>query len=295
MTDFFNYGLLTISTVAFGLMFFFQDMFRANYGNTIKAAFVLNVGTNLVGVIVSLFTTGFRVEMTPFALIMSTIGSINNLLFSYCTLKALDKINLSLYSVFSMLGGMALPFLSGILFHGEAFTVAKATCFVFITVALAFTVNAGVKKADAKYYIGIFVFNGLSGVIAKIYQALPYAKVSSEAYSLLGSISALIFCAVILVFLKGEKRKLNFQSVLGMIGNGILGKIGSLLLLIALLSLPASAQYPFVTGGTMIVSAVISLFSKKKPTKRELLSILISFVGILMLILLPEIVIFTIE
>ena len=160
MTDFFNYGLLTISTVAFGLMFFFQDMFRANYGNTIKAAFVLNVGTNLVGVIVSLFTTGFAVEMTPFALIMSTIGSINNLLFSYCTLKALDKINLSLYSVFSMLGGMALPFLSGILFHGEAFTVAKATCFAFITVALAFTVNAGVKKADAKYYIGIFVLNG---------------------------------------------------------------------------------------------------------------------------------------
>ena len=99
---------------------------------------------------------------------------------------------------------------------------------------------------------------------------------------------------MILVFLKGEKRKLNFQSVLGMIGNGILGKIGSLLLLIALLSLPASAQYPFVTGGTMIVSAVISLFSKKKPTKRELLSILISFVGILMLILLPDIVIFTI-
>jgi drug/metabolite transporter (DMT)-like permease len=51
----------------------------------------------------------------------------------------------------------------------------------------------------------------------------------------------------------------------------------------ALLFLPASAQYPFITGGTIIVSAIISLFTDKKPTKRELLAVLIAFIGVLLL------------
>lgn len=295
MPEIYSYGLLTISTVAFGFMFFFQDLFRANYGSSVRANFVLNIGTGAVGILVSLVTTHFRIELTWFTLIMALISTANSLLFSYCTLKAMNRINLSLYSVFSMLGGMTLPFISGILFHAEAFTLAKAICFLFITGALFLSANSGLKREDMGYYIGIFVFNGLNGVIAKFYQALPFPKVSSEMYSLWGSITMLLACVLILLFLKGQKSKLNGRCLFAMLGNGILSKAGSLLLLIALLSLPASAQYPFVTGGTMIVSAVISLFTDKKPTKRELLSISLSFVGILLLILLPEIALFTIH
>jgi drug/metabolite transporter (DMT)-like permease len=58
------------------------------------------------------------------------------------------------------------------------------------------------------------------------------------------------------------------------------------------LTLPASAQYPFVTGGTMIVSTVISLFTDKKPSKKEIIAVALSFIGIVLLIALPEIKIF---
>ena len=54
--------------------------------------------------------------------------------------------------------------------------------------------------------------------------------------------------------------------------------------LLALAVLPASVQYPFVTGGTMIVSTLMGLLVGQRPTKREILSIALSFVGIMILI-----------
>jgi multidrug transporter EmrE-like cation transporter len=69
-------------------------------------------------------------------------------------------------------------------------------------------------------------------------------------------------------------------------GYGIINKIANYLLLIALAVLPASVQYPFVTGGVMIVSTIISVLTKQKPSKKELISVLLSFIGILALVFL---------
>jgi len=291
----YSYGLLTISTVMFGFMFFFKDIFRKNYGSGLKATLVMNIGGSFFGFIALVLINGFVLEFSPFALIMAIISTVNGLLFSFCSLKSLGKINLSLYSLFSMLGGMALPFVSGILFHGEAFTVSKAVCFIIITVALLLTVEKSDNKSGAIYYIGIFIFNGMSGVISKVYQALPYEKISSAGYSILTAISSVLISLILLVFVKGEKKRINFPCIVAMAGSGILGKVANWLLLIALLNLPASAQYPFVTGGTMVVSTIISFFSDKKPTKKEIIAVILSFIGIVLLILIPEIQIFKIN
>ena len=63
-------------------------------------------------------------------------------------------------------------------------------------------------------------------------------------------------------------------------------KVANYMLLIALAVLPASVQYPFVTGGTMIVSTVISLICRQKPSWRELVSVGLSFAGVLVLVFL---------
>jgi len=63
--------------------------------------------------------------------------------------------------------------------------------------------------------------------------------------------------------------------------------VANYLLLLSLAQLPASVQYPMVTGGVMIVSTVIALFTHKKPGKRELFSVLFAFAGILAVTLIP--------
>lgn len=295
MNEIYSYGLLTASTVMFSFMFFFKDIFRKNYGSGLKATLVANLGGGIFGFIVLLIIKGFVFEYSHFALIMSVVSTINNLLFSFCTLKALGKINLSLYSLFSMLGGMALPFLSGILFHGEPFTVAKAVCFAIITAALCLTVERGEKGSGTIYYIGVFVFNGMSGVIAKVYQALPYEKISSAGFSILKTVVSVAVAAILLLIIGGEKKKINGMCILSMAGSGTLSHIANWLVLVVLYTLPASVQYPFITGGTMIVSTVISAFTAKKPSGREIAAVVLSFIAILLLILIPEINIFTIN
>ena len=64
-------------------------------------------------------------------------------------------------------------------------------------------------------------------------------------------------------------------------------RVANLLLLSSLAVLPASVQYPFVTGGVMIVSTAIAFISGQKPSRRELASVALSFVGILALVLIP--------
>lgn len=284
MQDLYSYGLLLTSAIMFSVMFYFKDLFRIHYGSGVKATLVSNLGGSIFGLIILLVINGFVFEFTLFSLIMGLIATINIFFFSFCSLKALGKINLSLYSLFSMLGGMVLPFVSGIIFHAEPFTLGKAACFVIIIVALCLNVKTGKKGTGTIFYIGVFVFNGLSGVIAKLYQALPFEKISSAGFSILKSLISIAVASFLLIFIKGEKKKINWQCIVSMAGTGILNHLANWLVLVALFTLPVSVQYPFITGGTIIVSTIISLFTDKKPSKREVISVVLAFIGILPLL-----------
>ena len=291
--EFLSYGMLTASTVMFGVQFFFNDVFRRNYGNSFRDTLVSRIGGGLFS-LVALFiiqiiqTRQVAFEYSHYAFVMAFIANISSFFLTYCGLKALGKINLSMYSLFMMLGGMVLPFLSGILLHGEVLTTSKLLCFIVIILSLFVVKDIGKNTSGTIYYIGVFVLNGMSGVISKLYVALPervesFKMISPAGYSVLMVLISLALSGIMILFVKGEKKKLNLKSVLAMGGGTVLNKIANLLMVEALLFLPASAQYPFITGGTIIVSAIIAFFTDKKPTKRELLAVLIAFIGVLIL------------
>ena len=244
---------------------------------------IMNVGGSIIGLISMLLINGFKFEYTHFTLIMSIIVTINGLLFTYCSLKALGKINLSLFSVLSMLGGMFIPFVVGIIFYGEELTVGKSVCFIIITLALFLTVKKGNEKGEWIYYAGIFIFNGMSSVLSKIYSASEFPKASSVGFSIFQSLISFIIALIILAVTKPDFKKLNIKSIVGILGHGLCNRVGNLLLLMALAYLPASSQYPFITGGTMVVSTVIAVVTHQKPTKKEIVSVGLSMVAMIIL------------
>ena len=67
-------------------------------------------------------------------------------------------------------------------------------------------------------------------------------------------------------------------------GSGALNKVANFILLIALMHVDASVQYPMVTGGTMIVSTIYCLIGGVKPKRKEVWSVIVAFFGMLMLI-----------
>ncbi len=279
------YGILTASVSLFGLQFWFNRRYQEDCGSGLKSTLVFVVGTYAVGSAVLFCLNGFRLECTPFAAFLALLTAVNNIAYSLFSLRAFARVNLSLYSVFSMLGGMALPFLCGVLFFGEAVTLGKIVCVVLVVAALLCTVEKG-KKGGILDLLAIFFLNGMSGVLAKIYQAGEFSKTSDTGFSLLAAVFTLLIVGIVLPFAKkGKEFRLTRGAVVSLIGCGTLSRVGNLLLLISLSYLPASAQYPFVTGGVMICSTVLCYFTPQKPSRREWWAVTLSLIGILALVL----------
>ena len=281
------YSFLCISVTMFGIQFLFNERYQKESGSGFAPTFMFTLLGSLAGLLLLFIINGFSIDLTPFTFWMAALAAANSILYTFCSLKAFEHINLSLYSIFAMLGGMLLPFLQGILFYEEGFTLSKALCLVLLCVALLLTVEKGERKKGYIYYAGVFVLNGMAGVISKLFTSAPYEKTNEAAYSIwIALISAVLSGIVLLCMLKKVKRP-TLKAIGYGAGNGALNKVANYLLLLALASLPASVQYPFITGGTMIVSALISLLCGQRPTKKEILSIALSLAGVLILVFIP--------
>ena len=127
----------------------------------------------------------------------------------------------------------------------------------------------------------------MSGVLSKLYQELPYEKSSSAVYSVWIAIMSSVLAFVCMLFTIKRMRLPSIKGALFGMGCGAISRVANYLLLLALVGLPSSVQYPFVTGGTMIVSTVISVITGQKPSKKEILSVALSFAGILLLVFIP--------
>ena len=296
------YALILLSVVMFGGGFALQDVYRKQRGSGIKISMESSFIGSLAGLIVLFIFNGFSLEITGFTFLMAMLAAVNGMAFTFCAFKSLDYINLSLFSLFAMLGGMALPFFQGIFFYNEGITLAKSLCVIFICVALAMTVEKGEKKKGAIFYIGIFILNGMGGVISKIFSASELPKASAAAYSIWIAICMTALSGIawaIFAFLdrrKGENvevqevkltRRVLWQSYGVGALYGAINKVANFLLIIALAHVDASVQYPMVTGGTMIVSTLICFFGEKKPSKKEMISVALAFIGMLILFVVP--------
>lgn len=286
------YGMIVIAVVMFGVQNLVQQKYQEINGSDLLAIMQKTFVGTIPGMLILLCFNGFRLECTTFTLIMAFVAAVNGVACGLFSLKALGVANLSLFSLFLMLGGMALPFCAGILFYDEPLTLGKGICLLTVVGAMLIT-RIGVSKEPGTtgkkaglYYAGIFISNGMSGVLSKIFQAAPYEKTDSASYLVICAGFTILIAFVFLLFIRPKGTKMSLVSIGLASGSTILNRIANYLLLLALLHLPASVQYPMVTGGVMIVSTLISYFTPKKPGWREISAVALSFAGIMALVLL---------
>ena len=279
------YIIVMISVIMFGVQFLLNDRYEKLSGNHAGATFAFSFLSSAAGFLCLLAINRFRLEWTPFTALCALASALNSLLYTVCSLKALSRINLSLYSLFSMLGGMLLPFLLGLIFYGESLTVGKVVCVVLIAAALVLSVSGKVRSKGMIFYIGIFILNGMSGVIAKLFESAPYLKTGAAGFSILSTATTALISGVILLVIRKRFPRPKGKAIIFALCGGLFSPVANFLLLIALAVLPASTQYPMVTGGVMIVSTVFAMVIGQKPSRREILAVSLSFLGLLALVL----------
>ena len=151
------YALILMSVFMFGGGFAIQDQYRKKRGSGLMVSMESTCIGSVAGAAILLLFFGFSFEASPFTIFMAVLAALNGMAFTFCAFKALDYINLSLFSLFSMLGGMALPFLLELFFTMKALRLRNqfALClFVFRCFA-----RSSVEKRNAeRHFTSEFLF-----------------------------------------------------------------------------------------------------------------------------------------
>lgn len=275
------YYLLVLSAVfLFSLQFLFNQKFQQSRGESLESALEFSLYKSIVIVVIMLFIGKFSIQITPFSVLMATLYAVSGIAMTAFSMKAFAVANLSVYSVFSMLGGMLLPFVLGISFYNEELSLFKLLCCLLIIVSVLLNIKKG--KQDKKaiiYYMAVFVLNGMAGVLSKIHQSSSLPHTDSTGFMLISSFITAVISAVWLLVSYKKIPLIKSKNLLYTAGYGVFNGIGNLFLLISLSNLPASVQYPLVTGGVMVFSTAISALRKEKITAKEYVAAGVSFVA----------------
>ena len=258
------YLILILAAFLFAVQFLFNQQYRRLKGEGLDATMTFSLYTSAISFVI-LFALGrFQLHITWFSLLIAVLYAAVCLLSSYAGLKAFGTANLSVYSIFMMLGGMLLPFAYGILFANEALSFAKALSILLICTAVgcSFEKGAGGKNAY-RFYAAIFVLNGLVGVLSKIHLSVPALAVDSYSFMATIQLALLAMCLLYCFITRQGIPKQSGKLYLCLSGYAVCNGIGNLFCQIALTSLPASVQYPIITGGVMVFSTLISLVRRE--------------------------------
>ena len=204
--------------------------------------------------------------------------------------------------MFMMLGGMLVPFFYGVWCLKEPISPAQGIGTLLLT---GFIILQAISQSDSNAKSGqkqsaktkivffalclaIFFLNGLTGVIAKAHQISTQA-VDEVSFTVISCALTAIFSLIILAFTFLHEHRQTHRQVIEtlkikplwiMTLIGATAYTGNFLHLLAANDVPASVQFPLVSGGVIVLSALVSAFIfKEKLSKKEWLSIAGAFLS----------------
>ncbi len=274
---------LILSAFLFSSGFLCNKLFQKNNGSGLKSSLeYLFIGSVVICISMPIIG-GASFEFSWFSLFIAVVYSINSFALTYFGIKAFKYANLSVYSMFMMLGSIVIPSAVGIAFYNEAITLARTICFAFIFIALYLSVSKGQSSKKAIiYYALVFALNGMAGVLSKIHQSFPEINVSTNDFLLMTGLIKLFMSGTVLLFLyiKAKEKHPSLRACFFALGGGLLNAVGNYLNLFALIAIPITVHSVVTTGLVLIGSAVIGLFIKEKPSKKAIASLLFALIAV---------------
>lgn len=285
-----EYGFLIIAAFLFSIQFLFQKAYQLKEGESLSATFLFSGICALIGMVYLLVMSKFRLEFSWFSFGLSVLYGVISVSCTYCCVNALKNADMSTFSAFMMLGGMLLPFLGGLIFFHEPFTYAAFICCVLIIVSLVLEAKAkkGSDKKSLKYCFIVFVLNGACGVLSKTHEYFVDVNIGSQSYMFYSYVVVVAITFGYYLLKKQFPKPRKRFSFLYCILYSASTTVANLLVLIALKTLPASVNFPFITGGTMFFSTLIGIVFLKEKTKiLNIIAVGIAVLAVVLVAVLP--------
>ena len=170
------YLFLIGATLLYSVQFVFLKYFQKIRGTGLAASMAFSACSAAVLFAVLFCANGLRIAFSPFSLGVAALYAAAMIGMNAAGIKSLGYVSLSLYTLFSMLGGMLLPVLYGVC-TGETMTWLKGAGAVLIVFALLIAVRETGKPGPigAACCAGVFLLNGCFGIFTKWHQSSPLA------------------------------------------------------------------------------------------------------------------------
>ncbi len=270
-----DYVLLLGSAFLFSMQIIFTKMFETKCGKAFYATTCFTFVSSALLLIILLTVAGFRVQFTPFSLLMGGMLAAVTVGANLLSIKAMAFGKVSVYTLFLMLGGMLVPFIVGVIWLDEPLKWEYVLASVLLLVAMLFPVfdpseTQGQGKKSYLLFlmlcVVIFLLNGANSVLGKLHQ------IDESAVDILDFliIDYMFETAISLVLFLGcrprEKYRciVNKNTLISGLGFGLVHIAATFLQLYCASTVDASMMYPFITGGTLVFTPLLTLFLFKE-------------------------------
>ncbi len=297
------YLLLILASLLFGAQFMAVKAYEKLGGQGVNASAKFSAVSCLFAFFIFFFANGCRLQFSTFSVVVALLFAAVGIACNIAGLKTLALGDIAVYSLFMMLGGMMVPFLYGVVFLKEPISGWGIAGLVLLTVALVLPVFGKKKgKGNALFYVlcvALFVLNGLSSTLSKIHQVDGRGVGTLDFTVLIFGIQCVLAGAVWLttkLFAKkkppvpvpaeGESdaakhlKKMIVGTLLCGLFFAAMNGTAPFLQVLSAKYVNATAQYPIITGGTLVFSAILGrIIYKEKLSKLKILQIAVSCVA----------------
>ena len=286
-----SYLMVTAAVLLLAVDFSLQKLYQKRMGTAFTTGLVFNVLIGLFTAVIFFFINGCRLHFSLFSILMAAAMSSLCILYSLIGFRILKTGNMAFYTLALMSGGMTIPYVYGLLFLHEDFSFLRLVGLILILVAVVSS-NMAEGKIDGKlilYCAAVFILNGFVSVVSKLHQIdLTHSPVSANEFVIYAGIMKVILSGLTLLLFRAfskdaapEKPSSASKTVLLItIASAFVSGLSYMLQLLGASRLPASVLYPFITGGSIVLSTVAGmLFFKEKVSKKLILSVILCFVG----------------
>ena len=302
-----DYFILFLAALCIAAQFNVNKFYQKNYAGGLRDILFFPFACGAAGVIFSVLTSiclyGKFPRFSVFSFIMAMLLAVITTLSALLGIFVMKYGKMSVYSIFMMLGGMILPYFYGAFFLSETVSAVRIAGFIVLICALPFSAFKQKGKNDGvseKFYyifcVLIFFLNGGVSIISKMHSvssfAVPEANFIVSVNIWQTVISGAVYCIYARFSGKIKEHELpkksvsekfyKFLVIFAYVGISV---TGFLFQLISAKTVPAIVMFPFVTGGSIILSTVLArIFYGEKLAAPALAGVVISLIGTLLFI-----------
>jgi len=298
------YLFLLAAVVLMALQFSVNKFYQTHNGSGIMTSLLYTTLSGFATGAIFFGINGFTLQVTPFSFVCAIGIAALCLGYSLLGFRLFSMGNFAVYTMFLMLGGMLLPFLDGLFFLVDAQVLSPLSLgcrivgVLLLIISMVFPIldkkeneESHSKKTRILFVVLcllVFFMNGFVSILSKIHQIETYfPTVDNNSFVFLtNTINGMFsgFALFLLTLFKKGGPKLApafkpWMLIAAVLVYALCNGISYLLQLLAAAStMPASVQYPMMTGGSVVLTALAGyLFFHEKQSKKALVGTVLAF------------------